>query len=114
MAQPASLVERLVLQATAEPLQNPLQHEPRQLHAGLAIRRGGDGQLSQRWQGHTGGIAMKTLDEKALTRDTQIKQPLSPPITGGVASALDGVDLKPAGPILLKRSPQVADGRWHR
>jgi hypothetical protein len=57
---------------------------------------------------------MKTLDEKALTRDPPIKQPLSPLIAGGVAGALDGVDLKLAGPILLKRFPQMADGRRHR
>jgi hypothetical protein len=110
MAQPAALVERLVWYASAGPPQHPLKHAQRPLHAGLAIRRGGDGHLSQMSQMRTGGIAMKNLDEKELNGDNRMEQTLSPLVADVVAGAADGFGLKPVGRIVVKLFDHVADG----
>jgi hypothetical protein len=114
MAQPAALVERLVWYASAGPPQHPLKHTQRPLPAGLAIRRGGDGQLSQMSQMRTGGIAMTNLAVKELSGDNRIEQTLSPLIADVVVGAADGFGLKLVGPIVLKLFDHMADGPCHR
>ena len=47
MAEPVSLIERLVWSAVAHRSQQPLTHTQRKLHAGLAIRRCRHGPLGQ-------------------------------------------------------------------
>jgi hypothetical protein len=47
-------------------------------------------------------MAVKHLDEKALSRDGGIQPALSPVIGDVLAGVADGVGLKLTGPILLK------------
>jgi hypothetical protein len=66
MAQPASLIERLVLQGVPNCPQQPIEDLQRESCAGLAIGRRGDVELGEVPQMRAGGIAVSDLDKQQL------------------------------------------------
>src|SRR5215813_9591482 len=85
MAQPAPLLERLVLQSVADRAEKLLEHRERELHAGLTIGGSRHVELGEMPQVRARGIAMENLDKKHLDRGHGIKRTLPPPI-GGVTT----------------------------
>src|SRR5215510_3682263 len=102
MAQPASLIEGVVLQSVAHRAEQLLEYRERELHARLTIGGSRHVELGEMPQVRARGIAMQNLDKKQLDRGHGIECALPPSIGDATTGGQDGLGLQLAGPVLLK------------
>src|SRR5215470_12002988 len=113
MAQPAPLLERVVLQRVAHGAEQPLEHGERELHACLTIGGSGHGTFGEMTEVRAGRIAMQNLDKKPLDRGHRIERTLPPPIGDATTGGQYGLGLQLACPVLLKLFDDLGERRRH-
>src|SRR5512132_2098393 len=114
MAQPAPLIEGVVLQSVAHGAEKLLEHRERELHARLTIGGSGHVELGEMTQVRARRIPMQNLDKKQLDRCHRIVRTLPPLIGDATTGRQDGLGLKLACPGLLKLFHYLGECRRHR
>src|SRR5262247_2496924 len=113
MAQPASLIERVVLQSVAHRAEQLLEYRERELHTRLTIGGSRHVELGEMPQVRACGIAMQNLDKKQLDRGHGIERTLPPPLGDATTGGHDGIRLQLACPVLLKLFDYLGECRRH-
>src|SRR5262245_5797418 len=113
MAQPASLIEGVVLQSVAPRAEQLLEYRERELHTRLTIGGSRHVELGEMPQVRARGIAVQNLDNKQLERRHGIERTLPPPIGDATTGGQDGIRLQLACPVLLKLFDYLGECRRH-